>query len=336
MTGGVDAVIAPIKCCSVLLGNIPGVADRKGTTNLSAPIKSDHCETSCAVTRAASKRTSPHPLKLPNIHSLHLSPEEFAVKQKSCPTLASLWIKAEKQQVCKLRDGSQFSFVVDRSLLYRKCCYSPNKSIIGRQALVLPEICRNMVLHTAHESPIAGHFSHNKTFAKISANFFWPGAGLDVRTYCRSCDVCQRMSQRRTKPVPLVKMPIIDTPFSRISMDIVGPLSPTSSGGHRYILTVIDWATGFPEAVPLKSIDSISVAEALLAIFSRVGIPNTILSDQGTNFTSLLMGELHRLLGIKPMFSSVYHSQGNGRQERVHSTLKSCLKKLCRQAKRMA
>ena len=65
------------------------------------------------------------------------------------------------------------------------------------------------------------------------------------------------MSQRRTKPVQLVKMPIIETQFSCISIDIVGPLNPASSAGHKYILTVIDWATGFPEAVPLM-IDIIS------------------------------------------------------------------------------
>ena len=56
--------------------------------------------------------------------------------------------------------------------------------------------------------------------------------------------------------------------------------------GNRYILTLIDFATGFPEAVPLKDIDSISVAEALQHILSRVGIPKEILSDRGTQFTS--------------------------------------------------
>ena len=112
-------------------------------------------------------------------------------------------------------------------------------------------------------------------------------------------------------------------------MDIVGPLTPSSSAGHKYILTVIDWATGFPEAIPLKAIDSISVSEALLTIFSRVGVPREVLSDQGTNFTSKLMGELHNLFGIKPLFSSVYHAQGNGRVERLHLSLKTSLKKLC-------
>lgn len=335
--GWVDAILAPIKCCSVIVGNIPGVRDRReevissvshNITEGSARV--DNHEVSLAVTRAESKRSNvPHPLKLPKINSLTLTPEDFSVKQKSCKTLSTPWHKAREGDISTLKDGSKFKFVVKDTLLYRECMHSPNPSIIGRKSLVLPVECRALVLHTAHENPIAGHFSHNKTMSKIASDFYWPGAALDVRTYCRSCDVCQRMSQKRTKPVPLVKMPIIDTPFSRISMDIVGPLTPMSADGHRYILTVIDWATGFPEAVALKSIDSISVSEALLAIFSRVGIPHTILSDQGTNFTSKLMGELHRLLGVQPIFSSIYHAQGNGRQERLHSTLKSSLKKLC-------
>ena len=85
----------------------------------------------------------------------------------------------------------------------------------------------------------------------------------------------------------------------------------------------------FPEGVPLRDIDSISVAEALLQIFSRVGIPKEILSDRGTQFTSELMKELHRLLGVKPLFTTPYHPMGNGRCERLQSTFKSCLKKLC-------
>lgn len=130
------------------------------------------------------------------------------------------------------------------------------------------------------------------------------------------------------KKVPLVKVPIITEPFSRVSIDLVGPLS-LSEDGHRFILTLIDHATRFPEAVPLRDIDTIAVSEALLSIFSRVGIPREILSDRGPQFTSLLMGELHRLLGVKPLFSSPYHPMGNARVERLHSTLVTCLRKLC-------
>lgn len=89
----------------------------------------------------------------------------------------------------------------------------------------------------------------------------------------------------------MVKVPIISEPFSRVSMDLIGPLSPTSAEGHQYILTVIDTATGFPAAISMKEITS--VAEALLSIFVRVGIPKEILSNNGPQFVYQLMGELH-------------------------------------------
>ena len=52
--------------------------------------------------------------------------------------------------------------------------------------------------------------------------------------------------------VPLEKMPLIDKPFKRVAIDPVGPISPPSEEGHRYILTLVDFPTRYPEAVPLK------------------------------------------------------------------------------------
>jgi transposase InsO family protein len=127
----------------------------------------------------------------------------------------------------------------------------------------------------------------------------------------------------------MLRMPIITTPFDRVAIDLVGPLSPVSSEGHRYILTLVDYATSYPEAVPMREITSVAVTEALLTIFSRVGIPRELISDRGAQFTSELMGEIHRLVGIKPIFTTPYHPMMNGRIERQHAILKSVLKKLC-------
>ncbi|KAL9958151.1 hypothetical protein ACROYT_G035126 [Oculina patagonica] len=96
-------------------------------------------------------------------------------------------------------------------------------------------------------------------------------------------------------------MPIIDKPFKRVAIDLVGPISPPSEEGHRYILTLVDYATRYPEAVPLKNIDTETVAEALVDIFSRLGVPEEILSDLGTQFVSECMKEVMRLLGIKQL-----------------------------------
>ena len=74
-------------------------------------------------------------------------------------------------------------------------------------------------------------------------------------------------------------MPLIDTPFKRVTVDIVGPTEPRSDKKSRYILTMIDYATRYPEAVALPSIETERVAEALIAMFSRVGIPSEMLME---------------------------------------------------------
>ena len=62
-------------------------------------------------------------------------------------------------------------------------------------------------------------------------------------------------------------------------MDIIGKLN-RSSRGNAYVLTIIDYATRYPEAIPLPSIETERVCEALIEVFSRVGIPDEIITDQ--------------------------------------------------------
>ncbi|CAM4582968.1 unnamed protein product [Caretta caretta] len=73
-------------------------------------------------------------------------------------------------------------------------------------------------------------------------------------------------------------------------MDLVGPL-PKSIAGFQYVL-VIDYATHFPKAVPLQSLTARTIADELIKLFTRVGLPQEILTDQGTNFTSQLQCKL--------------------------------------------
>ena len=95
--------------------------------------------------------------------------------------------------------------------------------------------------------------------------------------------------------------------LKREAIDLVGPISPPSEEGHRYILTLVDFATRYPEAVPLKTIDTETVAAALVNIFSRLGVPEEILSDLGTQFVSDCMKEVTRLLSIKQITTTPYH-----------------------------
>ena len=109
-------------------------------------------------------------------------------------------------------------------------------------------------------------------------------------------------------------------------MDIIGPL-PKSRSGKKYVLVVCDYATRYPEAIPMKAIDAEHVAEELVILFSRVGVPEEILTDQGANFTSKLLTELYRMLHVHPIRTTPYHPQTDGLVERFNKTLKSMLRK---------
>lgn len=115
-------------------------------------------------------------------------------------------------------------------------------------------------------------------------------------------------------------------PFERMAMDIIGPL-PRSRSGCRYVLVLSDYATRYPEAVALKTIDAETIAEELVKIFARVGIPREILTDQGANFTSNLLAEMYRLLHVKALRTTPYHPQTDGLVERFNQTLKEMLRK---------
>ncbi|KAL5488511.1 hypothetical protein EMCRGX_G017453 [Ephydatia muelleri] len=139
------------------------------------------------------------------------------------------------------------------------------------------------------------------------------------------------MSQnRRAQPAPLVPLPVMAEPFSRIAMDIVGPL-PRSRSGHKYILVICDYATRYPEAVPLRSCEAEKIAEELMKLLSRVGIPKEVLTDQRSNFTSRLLAELYTMLQVKAIRTTPYHSQTDGLVERFNQTLKAMLRRTVNQ-----
>ena len=96
-----------------------------------------------------------------------------------------------------------------------------------------------------------------------------------------------------------------------------------SEDGHIYILTLVDLATRYAEAVPLKNIDTGTVAEAL------VGVPKEILSNIGTQFVYECMREVTLLLSIKQLTTTPYHPMCNGLTKNFNGTMKSMLKRLC-------
>ena len=87
-------------------------------------------------------------------------------------------------------------------------------------------------------------------------------------------------------------MPRIYVPFRRVATDLTDLLKPVTYNKNRYILTLVDYATRYPDAVLLAFIETETVAQALVGIFSRVGIPNEVLTDMGTLYMSAVMKEV--------------------------------------------
>lgn len=188
-----------------------------------------------------------------------------------------------RKSVIQLNDNP-FSFIKQRGLKYRQII-SPSGE--KKLQLVVPARYREAALKLGYSTGLGGQMGRPKTLARVQAHFYWPGIGQEVARFVKSCDVCQKtIDSGRVKPAPLQPLPIIDSPFERVAVDLVGPIEPRASDGSRYILTLVDFATRWAEAVLLKNIETQTVAEALMTIFCRVGIPRQILSDRGTQFTS--------------------------------------------------
>ena len=248
--------------------------------------------------------------------TLPMNTEKLKELQETDPSLTGMEIVPGYFQ----RDG----------VMYRRWVPKGRAEDAAVEQIVLPRACRKTVLHLAHTIPLGGHLGRKKTVDRIMKRFYWPTLFRDVADFVKSCTECQKAGGRPVVKAPMIPLPVIDEPFERVAMDIVGPL-PRSRAGHRYILVMCDYASRYPEAVPMRCVDAEHVAEELVKIFARVGLPKEILTDQGSNFTSELLKEMYRLLHVGGIWTSPYHPQTDRLVERFNGTLKSMLRKCAKE-----
>jgi hypothetical protein len=174
------------------------------------------------------------------------------------------------------------------------------------------------ILQEFHQQPTGGHLGINRTFDRIKLYTSWPGMKQEIENYLKHCEICQKnkITQRKTK----LPLQITDTPevvWQNCSLDIVGPLTQTSED-NRYLLTFQDELSKYTVAVPIPQQDARTVAKVFVEeIILKFGIPQVLLSDQGSNFLSELFANVCKLLRVKRIESSPYHSQTNGTLERT-------------------
>ena len=250
-----------------------------------------------------------------------LEPAKLRKAQSEDPSLRKIRQYAEGQKEMK---GVTYTY--KNEVLLRVVT---DRSGTKHSKVVVPASLREQVLRLGHDNALAGHLGVQKTTDRIVLEFWWPGIIADIKRYVASCDTCQRTCHRgRTPHAPLGKMPPVDVMFRRVAVDIIGPISPISESKKQYILVMMDYNTRYPEAVALKDIKAETVLDALWEIWTRLGIPDEIVTDQGSQFSGHLMAEVKHLWRVKHSMTTAFHPQANGLVEKFNGTLKSMLKKL--------
>jgi predicted DNA-binding protein (UPF0278 family) len=329
--GELEVMVPKALICDLIIGNVPGATIKPDPEWVRRQTKS-----AAAVMTRTQLAKSKQPLNALQVPAPSVTKEinskELQSEQQKDATLEKLWTLSKNGDQKETKSGALCKYEEKQGVLYRIFKQKRGSEEHETKQVVVPLPLRRRVMELAHESIVGGHLSSKKTLDRISSSFHWPGIDGDTRRFCRSCDMCQRMIPKgRVTKVPLGTMPVMEEPFRRMAMDIIGPIAPKSDKGNRYILTMVDYATRYPEAVALPSVETERVAEAMLEVFSRVGFPNEILSDNGSQFTSRLMKEVSRLVSLKQLFTTPYNPKCNGLCERINGVLKSMLKKMCQE-----
>ena len=316
---------------SQLIGECGGVRARSiGLRGSGAALSGDARSTDTADGEGDPGGPSQETPRGPEVSSM----EDFPLEQSRDDTLRFAFDQVIAIDGHVVRPGAvqtypRFSIIKDR--LYRVSRDTQTGEEMTQ--LLVPKSRREMIFQAAHFNPMAGHMGYDKTLNRIMARFYWPGIRGDVRRWCASCPECQLVNPPAIPRAPLRPLPLMQVPFERIGMDIIGPFH-RSARGYRFVLVLVDYATRYPEAVPLRNISAKSVAQALFQVISRVGVPKEILTDQGTSFMSRTLRELYGLLSITSIRTSVYHPQTDGLVERLNKTLKSMVRKFMHEGDR--
>lgn len=170
------------------------------------------------------------------------------------------------------------------------------------------------IIDSYHLAPLGGHQGITRTIKRIKLAYYWVGMSKDIEDAISKCLTCQRNKVSKINQVPMKITTTSSRVFERV---FLGPI-PQSYFHNKYILTFQDDLTKYSEAIPLPNQEARTVAEALVTrIICRHGIPESILTDQVSNFLSDCFKEVCRLLKISKLQTSPYHPQTNGALERI-------------------
>ncbi|UYV65376.1 K02A2.6-like [Cordylochernes scorpioides] len=159
------------------------------------------------------------------------------------------------------------------------------------------------------------------SFVCTSGQFWWPGLDKDIEETVRRCNCCQSHACMPPRATP-VNWPPTNQPWDRVHIDHLGPFE------QNLYLIVVDACTKWIEAIPVPNTSTRETIEQLRCLFARFGIPRTLVSDNGTGFTSEEFRQFMTRNGIRHLRTAPFHPSSNGLAERAVQTIKTGLKKV--------
>jgi hypothetical protein len=224
---------------------------------------------------------------------------------------------------------------------------SPGPWSVGAQGLLYWNSCiyvpddasmRQELLRIHHDDPLAGHFGAEKTAELLRRKFYWKGQSRDVHEYVSSCAACQRNKPHRHRPYgELSSLPHPTGPWKEITMDFITglPNSLWRSIVYDAILVIVDRYTKMAHYVPCqKTIDAEHLADHIMdRIIGHYGVPEGIVTDRGSVFTSNYWSNICYYLKVQRKLSTAFHPQTDGQTERQNQTLEAYLRAYCNEQK---
>jgi len=189
---------------------------------------------------------------------------------------------------------------------------------------------RRTIMEAEHDSKIAGHFGTYKTIGMVRANFYWPKMDENITEYVRSCDICQRNNVIRHKKHGLLEpLEVPMRPWMAIFLDFI--LGLPKSDGYTKIWVIVNRFSKMAHFIPLRTEEHIKelALTFVKGIWRLHGLPESIVSDRDTRFTSKFWTSLMQLLQVKLNLSNAFHPESDGQTEKVNQTLEQYLRSYC-------
>jgi hypothetical protein len=198
------------------------------------------------------------------------------------------------------------------------------------ERLVVPkdQELQTKILDEAHQSKLSIHPRNNKIYCDLKSKFWWTKMKKEITAYVARCDNSCRVKSIHMKPAGLLQsLSVTKWKWEEISIAFITGL-PITPRGNDSIWVIVDRLTKSAHFLPVKATyrppkyADIYIAE----IVRLLGIPRTIVSDRGTQFTAHFWEQLQNGLGTKLVHSSAYHPQTSGQTERINQILEDMLR----------